>query len=130
MYFDSNVIILFIGDILEKEYLDILNKKISLKQAYISQIVVSEILAFSGYSDFQAIEIETFLYKNFRISKLDKITLSKAAEIIRHKRLETGKKLKLTDAEIAATAIINKKPLLTLDKEDFKNIKDIRIFAL
>ena len=50
-----------------------------------------------------------------------------AAKIARHRKQKTGKKLKLTDAVIAATAILNNKPLFTLDKDDFGDIDGLKL---
>ncbi len=71
--------------------------------------------------------MKLFLYKNFKIIKTSNESVELAAKIARDSRNLTGKKLKLTDAIIAATTILENKSLLTLDKEDFKGIKDLKL---
>ncbi len=96
--------------------------------AYISPISIAEALAYSGYTEDQAKELEEFLYNNFKILNIDKEIISKASQISRYKKLTYGKKLKMTDAIIAATSICKEFKLVTKDKEDFKNIPQIKIY--
>jgi predicted nucleic acid-binding protein len=129
MLLDTNVLILYISGSLEKNILDKVNYEIVLKNAYINQIIIAEVLAYNLYSDKQAKEIEMFIYKKFKILKINKTITSLAAKIVRNKRNNTGKKLKLTDALIAATSIFYNKKFLSFDKEDFSNIENLEIFS-
>jgi predicted nucleic acid-binding protein len=65
MLLDTNVLILYISGSLEKSILDKVNYEIVLKNAYINQIIIAEVLAYNLYSDKQAKEIEMFIYKKF-----------------------------------------------------------------
>lgn len=54
MFFDTNILILYISKVLIQGQLDIVNKYIGLNKACISYIALLEVLAYSGYSDEEA----------------------------------------------------------------------------
>ncbi len=129
MFFDTNIIILYLGDLLDTDLSTILKSSILNKKNFISKIVMIEVLAYSGYDEMKAKEIESFLRKNFKIIDITTAIALLASKIIRQNKINTGKKLKLAGAVIAATSIISNMPLMTLDKEDFKSIKDLKIVS-
>ena len=127
MFFDTNIVILYLLDTLEERESSILLEYIINKNSFISNMVVAEVLAYSGYTDADFLEVKSLLYKEFKIVYVnEKITIM-AASIARLQKQKTGKKLKLTDAIIAATAIEKNIPLLTLDREDFKNVEGLSL---
>ena len=128
MQFDSNILILFISNTLNEELVDLLKLEIIKGNAYISRIVLIEVTAFSEYDDNRVKEIESFILKYFKIIDINSNIARLSAKLIRYKKIKTGKKFKLTDAIIAATSIAKDQLLLTLDKEDFKDIEDLKLF--
>ena len=127
MFFDTNIVILYLLDTLEERESSILLEYIINKNSFISNMVVAEVLAYSGYTDADFLEVKSLLYKEFKIVYVnEKITIM-AAKIARLQKQKTGKKLKLTDAIIAATAIEKNIPLLTLDREDFKDVEGLSL---
>lgn len=127
MFFDTNVMILHFSGKLESTHVELFVSNIIKKTAYVSFVVVGEILAFSDYTDEISKDIEKYLYENFKVVNQNKDIILLAAKIARHRKQKTGKKLKLTDAVIAATAILNNKPLFTLDKDDFGDIDGLKL---
>ena len=130
MFFDTNVIIKYLTPDCDENLFQLIAKNSLKGAAYISGIVFSEVLAYQGYDDTQAKDIEKFLKDNFIIYDISEKVLVEASRVARDKKKETSKKLKLTDAMIIATAILNNKDLLTFDREDFKQIKDLKLFKL
>lgn len=132
MFLDTNVIILILilNFELEEKYRFVIDEYIKKKNIYISNIVLGEILGYQGYTNEQASYIYNNLKKNFKIIKPDNKIILLASEISRYQRKNTGKKLKITDAIIAATTILNSKILMTFDKEDFKNINNLKLYNL
>ncbi|OGE38332.1 hypothetical protein A3B45_00800 [Candidatus Daviesbacteria bacterium RIFCSPLOWO2_01_FULL_39_12] len=98
-------------------------KQIELNEAAISFITIQEL--FAGQSTINK-EIEEWILKiinpyqilpyTFEVAKL-------AGEIDR----DSKNQIDFPDAAIAATAILNKTSLLTLNKKDFKGIKDLKL---
>ena len=66
---------------------------------------MAEILAYKGYVDGQVEIIFNELHHNFIIENISIEILRKAADIVRYQKQNTGKRFKLTDAIIAATAL-------------------------
>ena len=128
MHFDTNVIIVSLSESGDQDIKFIVSDCIEHNNAFISDIVIAEVLAYSGYTDIEIKNIKDFLINNFNIVAIESRQVFKASEIARDKKIKTGKRLKLTDAIIAATAIQYNKALFTLDKEDFNNIPDLQIY--
>ena len=128
MFFDTNIIIKYLNNELEEELLKVFKLNIIKKKALVSHIVISEVLAFSGYTEIETKNIEKFLYENLKIVNSTRKIAVLAASIIKTQKLQTGKRFKLTDAIIAATAIAYNYEFLTFDKEDFKNIENLKLF--
>ena len=129
MFFDTNIIILFLGDLLDKNLLDVLKEKTLMGKAYISHIVLGEVLAYSGYTENQVKEIRKILYLDFKVIKIDNEIMELASKIARDRKNKTGKKLKLIDSIIAATAIVKNLKLATLDQDDFSEIDGLNVFS-
>jgi predicted nucleic acid-binding protein len=130
MFLDTNVVILFLKKDLEQKVFHFVGGLIEKEEAFISGIVMSEVLAYQGYTSSQAKKVEVFLESNFIIYDTPKEVLLLASLIARKRKQKTGKKLKLTDAIIAATSIVNKKELFTFDQEDFKEIEKLKLFKI
>ncbi len=128
MSFDSNVLILYLGNLLDEESLEfkILTKSLAEIRAYISIVVLMEVLAYSGYTRERAEDIRLEIMNSFNVIEMNNDIAMLAANIARERKQKTGKKLKLTDAIIAATAICNDFPLITLDKDDFNGIEKLK----
>jgi predicted nucleic acid-binding protein len=114
--------------ILEEKYKDVIDEYGRKKDLYISNIVLGEVLGYQGYTNEQADTIYKKIKKGFKIVKVDTKATLLASEISRYQRKNTGKKLKITDAIIAATTILNNKILMTFDREDFKKIEGLKLF--
>ena len=127
MFFDTNIIILYLGDRLDDFNLKILLDEKAKKTAYISSIVMGELLAYSDYSDKTAEEVKEYLFRSYKIVRPSNNIILLASEIARYRKQKTGKKLKLTDAIISATAILHDKPLFTLDKDDFGGVEGLKL---
>lgn len=130
MYFDTNIIINTLNSNISDQYSDLVFKHIKNKSAFISVIALSEVLAFPKLTEIEKEYVKFYIKSNFKIKAVSIEIGELAAEISINKRKETGKKLKLTDAIIAATVIIDNSELLTFDKEDFKNIKELKLYNL
>lgn len=128
MFLDTNVLILMLNLGLEKRFSDVVDSYALSTDIYISSIVLGEILGYQGYDTNQADVIFKRIQKGFKIVKVDTKIILLASDISRYQRRNTGKKLKLTDAIIAATSMIYKKELMTFDKEDFKNIENLSLY--
>ncbi len=129
MFFDTNVIIKFLDQKCEDYIVKLVIENALDKKAFVSGIVFAELLAYQGYTDLQARDIEFFLKENFVIYDVSEKILLLAAKIARDKKQKTGKKLKLTDAIIAATSILNNKKLFTFDKEDFSGLDNLNLYS-
>jgi predicted nucleic acid-binding protein len=130
MHFDTNVIINILNLQTEKDTYDFVDFHIKNKTAFISAIVYSEILAFPKLTAEEREVLDLYIVSNFKILLVSKAIAKKAAEIVAFKRNQTGKKLKLTDAIIAATAILNKKTLFTFDEEDFSDLALLKLHKM
>ena len=83
MFFDTNIVILYLLDTLEERESNILLEYIINKNSFISNMVVAEVLAYSGYTDADFLEVKSLLYKEFKIVYVnEKITIM-AAKIAR-----------------------------------------------
>ena len=90
------------------------------KELYVSVITKVETLGYHKISETE----KKFL--NLVFSKIEVIPLEE--EIIEATiKLKQQKKISLGDSFIAATALVNKMPLVTNNTEDFENIKGLKI---
>lgn len=127
MFLDTNVLIGLLNNTFDTDFKIKLLSDIILKKVYISSIVYTEVLAFSDYSELEARDLGNLIKRQFKIIKPTNKMFDLAAKIARLQKQKTSKKLKLTDAIIAATAIEKNIPLLTLDREDFKNVEGLSL---
>ena len=101
-------------------------KKISKENLALSVISVQEL--YEGKSTREK-EKEEYLLATITPLKILSYTYEiaqLAGEIAR----EHKKPIELADAAIAATAIVNGAELFTLDRDDFKDIRDLELFTL
>lgn len=117
---DSNIIINYLSENLETAQLDYLDNLFS-NVLFVSIITKMEVL---GYS--MPIEIES-VFKEF-IGSTEVLYIDD--KIVDHTiSLRKELKVKLPDAIIAATAIVNQIPLVTFNAKDFEKIKDIQVIV-
>lgn len=88
------------------------------RKPYISMVTVSELIC--GAKDKQALEVVDKTCNFFPILHIDKKISGKAVELLEKYFLSHG--LEILDALIAATALVNKLSLVTLNVKDFKFI--------
>lgn len=120
---DTNIIIDHLRQPSEKSKLRQIEEKIPVKNLAISIIKVQEL--YEGKSTLNETQERTLLETvnplkvlsyTYEVAKL-------AGELAR----DLGRKIEFTDAAIAATAILNKAKLLTLNKKDFQGIKNLKL---
>jgi hypothetical protein len=118
---DTNIAIAYIGNCLGEEAMDKLDK-IFDNEYHISVINKIELL---GYSDLDKNEEQKFnlLIDNSIFHSIDnKIVVTTIA--IRRKY-----KIKLPDALIAATCLVNELSIMALNQKDFANINGLNVIA-
>ena len=125
MFVDTNIIINILSEDYNPNILALVEEKYKDGRLFISAVVLAEVIAFKGYDEIQVKLLTQTIKNTFKIVLPDIQIFELAADIVRYQKQNTGKRFKLTDAIIAATAIVNNSPLLTLDKEDFKNITNL-----
>lgn len=116
---DTNIAISYIGNRLSIKAMDKLDK-IFDAEYHISVINKIELL---GYQNLDKNEVEKFnlLIDNSIIHPIDNKTIDKTIAI-RKKH-----KIKLPDALIAATCLVNDLTILTLNVKDFENIDGLKV---
>lgn len=117
---DTNIIIYFLdGEIPENQQEKI--REILKTSFNISTISNIEVLGWHKITKEMKIKLEEFL-SHAEIIYLDKIIERKSIEIKRSHNTETP------DCIIGATAIVNNLTLVTRNEDDFKNIKELKIY--
>jgi hypothetical protein len=110
---DTNIVIYFSKGI-------ILDKKINILESKISVVTEIEVFGFKNISE-QELSLFKGFFENIEIidltSEIKDITIS----------LKQTKKMSLGDSIMAATALSKKLPLVTVNVDDFKWIKDLKI---
>jgi predicted nucleic acid-binding protein len=116
---DTNIAIGYIGNSLSVQSMDRLDTVFN-HQYHISVVNKIELL---GYPDLSSNEEDKFklLINNAIIHPIDNKTIDKTIEI-RKKH-----KIKLPDAFIAATCLVNGLSILTLNAKDFENIEGLKV---
>ncbi len=115
---DTNIAIGYIGNSLSVESMDKLDK-IFNGEYHISVINKIELL---GYPDLSKIEEEKFnlLIDHSIIHSIDNKTIEKTIAI------RKNHKIKIPDAFIAATCLVNNLHILTLNMKDFEKIEGLK----
>lgn len=92
----------------------------------ISTIQISELLSFHLLDQNQSLKLQREKYISIadRVVYIDEAIARKAADLRRSWKLHSGKSLKLPDALIAATAIINQAVLISNNDKDFSFLKE------
>lgn len=120
---DTNVLIYNLQGALSADVKATVRQAMDAKQAYISVITRIEVLGWKGYNDTTLQQMEQLL------SKLIEIPLTEAVvqDTIRIRK-EFG--LKLPDAVIAASAMVQGIALLTGNVDDFKRVADLQVRSI
>lgn len=121
--FDSSALILFLNDALPEPGVVLLHEQLQLGQAFISSIVRAEVLAWSGHTVASLIAAGALL----DLCQLVVVGKSVADEAARIRR-ETG--LKLPDALIAATALLQSATLVTANGKDFRRVAALAVHEI
>ena len=121
--FDSNVLILYLGDVLDAATSTLLETAIENKTAAISVITRAETLAWSKHT-VTSLALATAFVDSFENIQVDKPIADEAARIRREQNV------KLPDALIAATALTQQLTLVTANVKDFEKIPLLDIFAV
>ncbi len=118
--FDSSALILFLNDALPTPVVAVLEDCLQKQQAFISAIVRAEVLAWSSHTA-TSLVAATSLLDVCQLVPVGKTVADQAAKI----RRETG--LKLPDALIAATALIQGATLVTANGKDFRRVPGLNL---
>lgn len=108
----------------QKSALDEVIQKTSLTNLALSIISLQEI--FTGTSTRKK-EIEDGILKVISVFKILPYT-DPVAKLAGQLERDLGRPIEFPDAAIAATAILNKASLFTLNKKDFQGIKGLKLF--
>ena len=123
MTIDSNIIIGYLaGDRKVTQALQTWTSE--SRQLFLSTIVESEVLAFSGWKGSEYSSTVAFLEESFTSIPFDRSVARIAAELRR------STKIKLPDAAIAATALYTHTPVVTRNVKDFRKIPGLEIVFL
>ena len=115
---DTNVLVYHVaGDAAATRYLD---ETIARRSFCLSILSVIEFLGWHGHTDDEFIACKE-LIELATILPVSKEVADKAIEVRRAKRI------KLADAVIASTALVNNLSLVTTNIRDFKGIRDLQI---
>ena len=118
--YDTNVFIDYFSDRLED--LDLFNEKFIIEnEVLISPVVRMELLSHPDITEDED-KLFTELLDNFESVEID-FEVEKETILLRRKY-----KLKLPDAIIAASAIIEDAVLVTNDKKDFSKVSELKIY--
>ena len=119
-FYDTNVFIDYFSDRLEN--LDLFDEKFIIEnEVFISPIVRMELLSHPDITEDED-KLFTELLDNFESVDID-FEVEKETILLRRKY-----KLKLPDAIIAASAILEDAVLVTNDKKDFSRISELKIY--
>ncbi|MDP2367099.1 type II toxin-antitoxin system VapC family toxin [Rhodoferax sp.] len=120
MVFDSSVLILFLNDALPAETIELLNVHLQAGLAHISAIVRAEVLAWPEHTS-SSLDAARALLDACQLVSVNAAVADEAARI----RRETG--LKLPDALIAATALLQTATLVTANGRDFRRVPGLAL---
>jgi predicted nucleic acid-binding protein len=111
--FDSSALILFLNDALPPETVELLDHCLHSRLIIISAIVRAEVLAWPGHSAVSLAAARALL-DACQLVAVNAVVADEGARI----RRETG--IKLPDALIAATALMQSAALVTANAKDFR----------
>lgn len=117
--FDSSVLILFLNDALAPLHVQALSDALGAGRGQISAVVRAEVLAWSGHTSLSLRVADEFL-DAFQLVPVDAAVANEAARV----RREHG--LKMPDALIAATALLQSATLVTANARDFRRVPALR----
>ena len=120
---DTNTIIYFLDGLLPEKSLDLLEEKLDETGSNISIISKIELLGWQAPSENAYRKVESFINDSDVFALTGDIAL-KAIE------LKRNRKIKLPDAVIAATAIVNDLTLISRNDEDFKKVHGLKYITL
>ena len=120
LVFDSSTLILFLNDALPVSTVELLKTHLQTGQAIVSAIVRAEVLAWRNHSEF-SLNAARALLDVCRLVPVNAAIADEAARI----RRETG--LKLPDALIAATALLQTATLVTANGRDFRRVPGLAL---
>lgn len=118
--FDSSVLILFLNDALAPLHVQALSDALDAGRGQISAVVRAEVLAWSGHTSLSLMVADEFL-EAFQLVPVDAAVANGAARV----RREHG--LKMPDALIAATALLQSATLVTANARDFRRVPALRL---
>ncbi len=118
---DTNVAIEYIGEVLPEKALAMLDGIID-GQFFISVINKIELLGFADITENEELKFQELINAS-DILDLDEDIVNSTIEI--RKKL----KIKLPDAVIAATAIVNQLTIITRNKKDFEKIEGLKVLS-
>ncbi|NMG43897.1 PIN domain-containing protein [Aromatoleum toluvorans] len=116
---DTNVLIYFLGATADVEVLDRIEHALR-DQARVSVITRMEILGWRGHTD------ESRASARFLLDQLGEVALTSAV-VERVIEMRSAMAIKLPDAIIAASALIEGLPLMTHNARDFKRIPGLEL---
>lgn len=120
VFFDSSALILFLNDALPLETVDLLDHCLHDQRIYISAIVRAEILAWPSHTAMSLATALALLHA-CQVVAVNAVVADEGARI----RRETG--LKLPDALIAATAVLQSAALVTANPKDFRRVPGLTL---
>lgn len=120
LVFDSSVLILFLNDALPAQTIELLNDHVHSGLAHISAIVRAEVLAWPQHTA-DSLDAARALLDVCQLVSVNAAVADEAARI----RRETG--LKLPDALIAATALLQAAKLVTANARDFGRVPGLEL---
>lgn len=120
LVFDSSALILFLNDALPLKAVDLLNHHLPTGRVIISAIVRAEVLAWPGHSA-SSLDAARMLLDVCELIPVSATVADEGARI----RREIG--LKLPDALIAATALLQTAALVTANGKDFRRVPGLDI---
>jgi predicted nucleic acid-binding protein len=123
LVFDSSTLILFLNDALPEAAVELLNVNLQSGLAFVSAIVRAEVLAWREHSDASLTAARALL----DVCHLVPVSAAVADEAARIRR-ETG--LKLPDALIAATALLQPATLVTANGRDFRRVPELVLIEI
>ncbi len=116
---DTNTIIYFLDAVLPEKSLDFVEEKLDETGSFLSIISKIELLSWQAPSEKAMRHVENFI-KDSNILPLSDLIADKAIEI---RRIH---KIKLPDAVIAATAMVNDFILISRNDADFRKISGLK----